>query len=145
MAQEMAQRGRSGLVFRGSDGLDELTTTGNSEIWQVSGGEVPSFDLNPSEIGFKVAKIDELIGGDAQHNANVAKRLFEGEFSGPVADIVKLNAAAGVVAYELAKNASESDESITSRFESALAQVTDALESGRAANKLSAWMDASQA
>jgi anthranilate phosphoribosyltransferase len=145
MAQEMAQRGRSGLVFRGSDGLDELTTTGISQIWQVSGGEVRSFELNPTEIGLKVSKIEDLIGGDPQHNANVAKRLFEGEHSGPVADIVKLNAAAGVIAYELAKNDNKSDESMTSRFESALAQVTGALESGRAAQKLSAWMDASQA
>jgi anthranilate phosphoribosyltransferase len=145
MAQEMAQRGRAGLVFRGADGLDELTTTGNSQIWQVSGGEVRTFELNPVEIGLKIANIDDLIGGDAQYNANVAKRLFEGEYSGPVADIVKLNAAAGLVAYELAKNASKADESISSRFELALTQVTEALESGNAAQKLSSWMDASQA
>jgi anthranilate phosphoribosyltransferase len=62
-----------------------------------------------------------------------------------VAEIVKLNAAAGVVAYQLAKDSGKADESIVSRFETALAVVTDALESGRAAQKLSSWMDASQA
>jgi anthranilate phosphoribosyltransferase len=144
MAQELAQRGRSGLVFRGSDGLDELTTTGSSQIWQVSGGVVREFELNPTEIGLKLANTEDLIGGDAQHNANVTKRLFESEFESPVAEIVKLNAAAGVVAYELAKDSGKADESIASRFEAALAVVTDALESGRAAQKLSAWMDASQ-
>jgi anthranilate phosphoribosyltransferase len=145
MADELAQRGRSGLVFRGSDGLDELTTTGPSQIWQVSGGVVREFELNPVEIGLKLSNIEELIGGDAQHNANVAKRLFDSEFNSPVAEIVKLNAAAGVVAYQLAKDSGKADESIVSRFETALAVVTDALESGRAAQKLSSWMDASQA
>jgi anthranilate phosphoribosyltransferase len=144
MADELAQRGRSGLVFRGSDGLDELTTTGPSQIWQVSGGVVREFELNPVEIGLKLSNIEDLIGGDAQHNANVAKRLFESEFNSPVAEIVKLNAAAGVVAYQLAKDSGKADESIVSRFETALAVVTDALESGRAAQKLSSWMDASQ-
>jgi anthranilate phosphoribosyltransferase len=145
MAKELAQRGRSGLVFRGSDGLDELTTTGSSQIWQVSGGVVREFELNPDEIGLSRATLEDLIGGDPQHNANVAKRLFESEFNSPVAEIVKLNAAAGVVAYELAKDSGKADESIASRFETALANVTDALESGRAAQKLSSWMDASQA
>ncbi|NDH65501.1 MAG: anthranilate phosphoribosyltransferase, partial [Microbacteriaceae bacterium] len=48
MAAEMAARGRTALVFRGSDGLDELTTTGTSHIWQVSGGVVTEFDLDPA-------------------------------------------------------------------------------------------------
>ena len=51
MAAEMAARGRTALVFRGEDGLDELTTTGTSQIWQVSGGEVLEYTLDPSDFG----------------------------------------------------------------------------------------------
>ena len=99
-------RWRTALVVRGEDGLDELTTTGTSQIWQVSGGEVQEFTLNPSDFGIKCASIEQLIGGDAQANAETANRLFAGETAGNLAairDIVILNAAGGVVAYELAK------------------------------------------
>ena len=144
MAQEVAVRGRSALVFRGSDGLDELTTTGSSEIWEVAGGEVRTSTLDPSQLGLVKASVSDLVGGDAQHNAHVAKSLFEGEFSGPVADIVRLNAAAGVVAFELAQDPSRMEETLVGRFDTALQKVTEALEDGRAADKLSAWMAATQ-
>jgi len=144
MAEEMAARGRSALVFRGSDGLDELTTTGISDIWQVCGGEVRKTQLNPADLGLSQAKLGDLVGGDAQHNAQVAKSLFEGAYTGPVADIVRLNAAAGIVAFELASDSSKIDEPLVERFDSALKTVTEALESGRAAQKLSTWMSATQ-
>jgi len=144
MAQEMANRGRSALVFRGSDGLDELTTTGISDIWEVSGGEVRKSTLNPADLGLKKADLADLVGGDAQHNAQVAKSLFEGDFAGPVADIVRLNAAAGLVAFDLASDVTKMDESLTERFARALETVTDSLESGSAEQKLSTWMSATQ-
>lgn len=144
MAEEMAARGRSALVFRGSDGLDELTTTGISDIWQVSGGEVRKTQLNPADLGLSQAKLGDLVGGDAQHNAQVAKSLFEGVYTGPVADIVRLNAAAGIVAFELASDSSKINEPLVERFDAALQTVTEALESGRAAQKLSTWMSATQ-
>jgi anthranilate phosphoribosyltransferase len=144
MAEEMASRGRSALVFRGSDGLDELTTTGISDIWQVSGGEVRKTQLNPADLGLAKGHLVDLVGGDAQHNAQVAKSLFEGAYSGPVADIVRLNAAAGIVAFELASDPSKINEPVVERFDAALQTVTDALESGRAAQKLSTWMSATQ-
>lgn len=145
MAQEVANRGRSALVFRGNDGLDELTTTGISDIWEVSGGVVKHSTLNPQTLGLKMANLNDLLGGDPQHNAHVAKSLFEGALIGPIVDIVKLNAAAGVVAYELAKDAQLIDVSLTERFENALERVTTALEDGRGEAKLSAWMTATQA
>ena len=144
MAQEVANRGRSALVFRGEDGLDELTTTGTSEIWQVAGGEVRHSKLNPVDLGIKVADLDDLIGGDPQHNAQVAKNLFEGNLTGPVVDVVRLNAAAGVVAYELAKNPALIEDSLQDRFRSALDRVTNALTDGRGEAKLSEWMSATQ-
>ncbi len=142
MAAEMASRGRSALVFRGSDGLDELTTTGNSQIWQVSGGVVTEFTLDPTKLGLKLALPAELEGGDAHFNANVARSVLSGDTEGNltrVRDIVMLNAAGGVVAYNLAKNPSEATLDLTARFSKALALVGSAIDDGRAAEKLSAW------
>jgi anthranilate phosphoribosyltransferase len=144
MAQEVASRGRSALVFRGFDGLDELTTTDSSDIWEVAGGEVRKSVLNPSDLGLARAKVSDLVGGDAQHNAHIAKSLFEGEFEGPVADIVRLNAAAGVVAFDLANKPELIEEKLDERFNSALEKVTAALVDGRAAEKLSSWITATQ-
>lgn len=144
MASEMAARGRSALVFRGSDGLDELTTTGSSRIWQVARGEVHESEFNPASLGISPASLDDLLGGDPQHNAHVAKSLFENPVGGPVADIVKLNAAAGLVSFELAKNSSLVATDLAARFAAAFQQVTVALESGAAAEKLSQWMAATQ-
>jgi anthranilate phosphoribosyltransferase len=135
------------LVFRGEDGLDELTTTGTSQIWQVSGGEVSEFTLDPSKFGLKRASIDQLLGGDAQENAETTNRLFAGETGGNLAairDIVILNAAGGVVAYELAKDASRAEVNLDLRFEDAILRVTDALESGAAQAKLTEWIAATQ-
>jgi anthranilate phosphoribosyltransferase len=145
MAQEVAQRGRTALVFRGRDGLDELSITGPSDVWQVVGGEVHHYELDPSRLGIPVAKLDQLLGGDPQHNAQVAKALFEGTLQGPIVDVVKLNAASAVVAYELAKMPANASVELESRFSDALQRVTLALESGSAGNKLSDWMTATQA
>ena len=144
MAEEVAKRGRTALVFRGQDGLDELSITGPSDVWEVSGGEVRHSVLDPERFGFPLASLDDLLGGDPQHNAQVAKSLFEGKLSGPVADVVKLNASSALVAYELAKTPSAADKDIDERFAVALQRVTVALESGAAGTKLSEWMTATQ-
>jgi anthranilate phosphoribosyltransferase len=154
IAAEMAARGRTALVFRGDDGLDELTTTAKSRIWQVSGGVVREFTLDPRDFGISLVAVDDLVGGDAEFNAQVARDVFarnlkheDAGYAAKIAaaiDIVRLNAAAGVVAYELARDASRADVDLNLRFEDALAKVTLALESGAAEAKLSAWVTASQ-
>ena len=155
VAAEMAARGRTALVFRGEDGLDELTTTAKSRIWQVSGGAVQEFTLDPRDFGIKFVEIDTLVGGDAHFNAQVARDVFSGQPSNSDADyvakiaaatdIVKLNAAAGVVAYQLAHDSSRADVDLNLRFEDALATVDAALKSGAAEAKLTEWINASSA
>ena len=145
MAAEMAARGRTALVFRGNDGLDELTTTENSKIWQVVDGQINDFEFNPQKLGLKRAEIKDLIGGDAQENASVARELFAGNTAGnlgAVKDIVLLNAAGGVVAHELAHDHSKSDVELDLRLGDALQKVTVALESGASGNKLADWISA---
>jgi anthranilate phosphoribosyltransferase len=145
MAQELAGRGRSGLVFRSNEGLDELSITSPNEIWEVSNKKVTHHVL---DFGFDpTARIEELLGGDAHHNADVALRLFEGEDSGnyrSIKNVVLLNAAAGVVSYDLAKDPTQVQLDLDTRFDDALKKVTEALESGAAKQKLTSWSKATQ-
>jgi anthranilate phosphoribosyltransferase len=147
MAQELAQRGRFGLVSRGNDGLDELTTTTKSQIWEVSPNLVTKWELDPSLLGIKMASLDQLLGGDASFNAQIARDLFAGGTSGnlgAVRDIVILNAAGGVAAYQAAKDPDLVGSELLTRFESAVQLVTLALESGKAHSKLEQWIQASK-
>jgi anthranilate phosphoribosyltransferase len=145
MAQELAQRGRFGLVSRGNDGLDEITTTTTSQIWEISPNQVTKWELDPVRFG-KRANLEQLLGGDASQNAQIARDLFEGRTTGnlgAVRDIVILNAAGGVVAYQAAKNPDIVGTELTNRFESAIQRVAMALESGKANSKLEQWIQAS--
>lgn len=134
-------RGATALVFRGDDGLDELTTTGHSHIWEVSRGAVTEHDLDPQELGIPRASLDDLRGGDPAHNASVARAVLVGE-RGPVRDIVLLNAAAGLVSFSLAQDPAEAQKSIVSRLKAKLAVAADAIDSGAAASKLDEWIAA---
>ncbi|WP_382305985.1 anthranilate phosphoribosyltransferase [Herbiconiux sp. UC225_62] len=136
-------RGATALVFRGDDGLDELTTTGHSHIWEVSRGSVKEHDLNPRDLGIPRASIEDLQGGDAAHNAEIVRRVMGGE-SGPVRDMVVLNAAAGLVAFELVSDPSEVDRGIVERLAEKMAIAAAAIDSGAASNKLDAWIAATQ-
>ncbi|MBD8659647.1 anthranilate phosphoribosyltransferase [Frigoribacterium sp. CFBP 8754] len=136
-------RGATALVFRGDDGLDELTTTGHSHIWEISTGSVTEHDLDPLDLGIPRARIADLVGGDAEHNAAIARRVLAGE-TGPVRDIVLLNAAAGLVSYRLAADQSERDRPIVARFREQLAVARAAIDGGAAAAKLDEWVAATR-
>ncbi len=134
-------RGATALVFRGDDGLDELSTTGHSHVWEVSRGLVTEHDIDPRDLGIPRARIEDLLGKDAAYNAAVVRAVLAGE-TGPVRDIVLLNAAAGLVSYELASDPSRVQESILDRFRSQMAVAAEAIDSGAAASKLEEWVAA---
>ena len=95
-------RGATALVFRGDDGLDELTTTGHSHIWEVTGGRVTEHDLDPRDLGIARARIERPARRRRPSTTPaIVRRVLAGE-TGPVRDIVLLNAAAGLVAFGLA-------------------------------------------
>lgn len=147
MAAEVAARGRTALVFRGDDGLDELTTTAGSTVWEVTPGQVHEHRLDASEFGMARVSLEALVGGDAHENAETARELFAGNKDArmrAIRDIVALNAAGGVVAYELAKDISRSEISLDERFELAIERAFEAIDSGAAADKLSTWIAATQ-
>jgi anthranilate phosphoribosyltransferase len=99
MAGVLARRGVSALVFRGDDGLDELTTTTTSRAWVVVGDEVREHALDAADLGIPRAEPQDLRGGTPPENAAAARLVLGGE-PGPVLDAVLLNAAAAVLAYE---------------------------------------------
>lgn len=132
-------RGATALVFRGDDGLDELTTTGHSRIWEVTRGDIHEHDLDPRDLGIPLADLDDLVGGSPEHNASVLRRTLGGE-SGAVRDIVLLNAAAGIVAYELSHDSTLTQVPMVERLGDAYTRAAAVIDDGRAAAKLDQWV-----
>jgi anthranilate phosphoribosyltransferase len=136
-------RGATALVFRGDDGLDELTTTGHSRIWEVTRGDIHEHDLDPRDLDIPIADLADLIGGSPQHNAEVLRRTLAGE-TGPVRDIVLLNAAAGIVAFELSQDATQVQRPILERLRAGYDKAAAAVDDGRALAKLDQWIGVSR-
>ena len=139
MAGVLAARGVDALVFRGDDGLDELTTTTTSSVWVVAGGQgsVTEESFDPAVIGIARATAEDLRGGDPDHNAKVFTQVLAGE-PGPVRDAVLLNAAAGLAAYAGAGGA------LAERFEAGLERARESIDSGAARDTLARWIEVSQ-
>ncbi|GGO51978.1 anthranilate phosphoribosyltransferase [Streptomyces lasiicapitis] len=132
LAGVLARRGVSALVFRGDDGMDELTVTTTSTVWSVSGSEVREESFDPRDIGLAHAGADALRGGDRAHNARVARELFAGT-RGPVRDAVLLSAAAGLAALE------PSGRPVTERIADGMERAAESIDSGSAAAVLDRW------
>ncbi|MFY1676557.1 MULTISPECIES: anthranilate phosphoribosyltransferase [unclassified Streptomyces] len=133
IAGVLAERGSSALVFRGDDGLDELTTTATSRIWEVRDGRVVERAFDPRSVGLDLVPVDALRGADASYNADVARRLLNGE-RGPVRDAVLLNSAAALVALERAEGP------LTDRLRAGMARAAEAVDSGAARRVLERWV-----
>ncbi len=84
------------IAVHGSDGLDEITTTGPTEIVSLENGTISHGLITPEEVGLRVADPDDLKGGDAAHNALALRAVLEGEKT-PYRDIALLNAAAALL------------------------------------------------
>ena len=137
VAGVLAKRGNRALVFRGDDGLDELTTTTTSTMWIVKDGDVTTTTFDPATVGVAPARPEDLRGGVAAFNAKVARSLLAGE-TGPVRDAVLLNAGAGLVAFDGPDAANLVDQ-----MQQAMGRCARAIDDGSAAAKLDAWIAAS--
>ena len=134
MAQTLAELGvERAMVFCGGDGLDELTTTTVSTVWELADGAVRTSELDPREYGIPVAELDEIVGGDAAANVAIAERMLGGE-PGPVRDVVALNAAAALVV-----------AGAVPEVGAGLEQANAAIESGKAASVLETFVLTSKA
>jgi len=137
MAGVFAHRGVDAWVFRGDDGLDELTTTTTSSVWAVSGGEVTEHSLDPAALGIPAGTAEGLRGRDATYNAEVVRRLLDGE-AGAVRDAVLLNAGAA-----LAVHAAEAGP-LEERLAHGIVRATEAVDSGAAKQTLDRWVAATR-
>ncbi len=139
MAGVFATRRSSVLVVHGDDGLDELTTTTTSTIWRVQAGTIDRLTFDPAGFGFARAQLSELKGGDAAHNADVARSVFAGA-SGAVRDAVVLNAAGAMVAHAGLSAGAD----WLPAWETGLSRATEAIDSGKAEQLLARWVQLTQ-
>lgn len=138
VAGVLARRGSRGLVFRGNDGLDELTTTGDSTVWEIRDSGVSVTTFSPAGLGIRSATVEELRGGDAQANAAVVRDVLAGR-PGAARDAVLLNAAAGLVAFDVT-----AEGTLGERMRTAFARAEESVDSGAAATVLEKWVALTQ-
>lgn len=138
MAGVFARRGVDAWVFRGDDGLDELTTTTTSTVWAVHGGQVDETRVDPADLGIARATAEDLRGGDAAFNADVVRRVMAGE-PGPVRDAVLLNAGAALAVH------GSPELPVGEALAAGVERAREAVDSGAAAATLDRWVAATGA
>lgn len=134
MAQVLADRGVDGFVFRGRDGLDEITLATSTEVLSIGTGTIESDEIDPADFGIDKAPIEALRGGDATENARITLSIFAGE-RGAHRDAVLLNAAAAIAAYK-----GDLTEDVHSRLLDGLEAARDAVDTGKATTLLDKWV-----
>ena len=135
MAGVFARRGVDAWVFRGDDGLDELTTTTTSSLWLVHDGEVVETTVDPGRLGIPAGTAEGLRGRDAEYNAAVVRRLLGGD-KGPVRDAVVLNAGAALAVH------ADEPGTVEDRLAAGIRRAEDSLDSGGAQTTLDRWIAA---
>jgi anthranilate phosphoribosyltransferase len=138
MAQVLVARGVDGFVFRGADGLDEITLSTTTSVLTLTSGAIHSDQIDPLDFGIQRAPIADLVGGDAKENARITTAIFNGEHGAP-RDAVLLNAAAAIAAFD-----GEGELGIQERMSGALTKARDALDSGATRTLLKDWVELTQ-
>lgn len=140
MAGVFRTRGATALLYRGDDGIDKMTTTGHSRVWEVSGGKITEHVVDVAELGLPTARIDDLLGENPQHNAALATAVLAGDDI-PARHIVVLNAAAGLTAFDLANDSALYNVPLRQRLVTNIARAEKAIDSGAAQLKLLRWCE----
>ena len=151
IAEVLAARGVSALVVRGDDGLDEVSTTTTSTVWDITNGSVVKSTLDPTALGLTAVDAGQLVGGDRVRNAQLLRQAIgmddraAGDSARIVAiqEVVALNAAAALVAYD-ALSGQGIDGTLHDRVAAKLPQVRGVLASGAVAEVLKRWIVLSQ-
>ena len=138
MAQVLADRGVDGFVFRGDDGLDEITLATTTSVLTIGGGEISSALIDPLDFNIQRAPIAALVGGDSTENARITTAIFAGEKGAP-RDAVVLNAAAAIAAYE-----GRFDLNLHNRMALGISRAVDAIDSGAATRLVTQWAELTQ-
>jgi anthranilate phosphoribosyltransferase len=114
-----------GVAVSGSDGMDEVTLTGETHVCEIRYGELTSYDITPEQFGFKRCKLEDLAGGPPEENARITLDILNGKERGPKRDVVVLNAAMAL--YLGTDNCTVAD---------CIKMAQDLIDSGKAAAKL---------
>jgi anthranilate phosphoribosyltransferase len=133
MAQVLAEKGCDGFVFRGDDGLDEITLATTTSVLSIGNAEIKSDRIDAKDFGMQNAPIEEIVGGDATENARISRAIFAGERGAP-RDAVLLNAAAAIAAFE-----GDMQSDVKERLTLGLERAVRAVDSGAALALLDKW------
>ena len=133
LAQVLARLGtKHALVVYGEDGLDEVSVSAITQVYEVKDGRVIASTLHPNDVGLPTHPREAMQGGSPKENADTLKRILDGE-EGPLRDFTLINAAAALVAADLASDVRQG-----------LELATEAIDSGAARKKLEAFVKASK-
>ena len=151
IAEVLEARGVRALVVRGDDGLDELSTTTTSTVWDVTGNSVVQTTFDPTALGVRAVAPSQLVGGDRVRNASLLRQSIgmevihagEADRISAIQDVVALNAAAALVAYAAVSGVGP-EGTLHDRVAAHLPQVREVLASGAAAELLTRWIEVSQ-
>lgn len=143
VAAVLASRGTNALVFRGDNGMDELSAVTGNTVWEVRDGSVNEYRLDAvADLGLAPACLEDLRGADAVFNADVFRKVLEGE-GGAVRDAVCLNAAGAFVAYGKLDGLTAEDGTFYERMATGLELAYNTIDSGKARNLLERWIELS--
>ncbi len=141
MAGVFAGRGKDAAVFRGDDGLDELTISTTSTVWWVRSGVIREYSVDPRSVGLELHPLETLRGADAAYNAQVVRDVFGGA-TGPVRDAVVLNA--GVALALTTPDQGEHAADFVAALQSAMDRAAAAIDDGSATSVLQRWVAATK-
>ncbi len=137
VAEVLARRGCQGFVFRGDDGLDEVSVSSSTTVYVIKDGEIRLEVFDPANLGLERISIDQLKGGTAEENVAITKRIFAGERSA-YREAVLLNAAASIAAFK-----GDLHLGVEQQFANGYVLAKQAVDSGAAAHLVERWAELS--
>jgi anthranilate phosphoribosyltransferase len=142
MAGVFAGRGKDAAIFRGDDGLDELTISTTSRVWWVRSGSVHEYSVDPAEVGLERHPLEALRGKDAAYNAQVVREVFAGAV-GPIRDAVLLNAGVAL-ALPVPQEADLNQTGFIAALQAGMDRARAAVDDGSATLLLQRWATATR-
>jgi anthranilate phosphoribosyltransferase len=138
MAEVMASKGCDGFIFRGDDGLDEITLNGTTTLLAIGGSQIVREQIDAKDFGIDNAPLSAIVGGDGAENAAISMAIFKGEKGAP-RDVVLLNAAVTIAAFE-----GELELPVQERISQGLIRATKAIDSSAALDLVAKWGELSR-
>ena len=133
MSQVLLEQGKEGFVFRGDDGLDEVSLSTTTQVIQINDGKLTQSEFNPADLGITSSSVSDLLGGDAKYNADMTMKIFTG-VKGPMRDAVTLNAAFAIAAFKADFNLP-----LQTQIANGFVLANKAIDSGAALSVVKKW------